>query len=264
VTAKGVLRKAFIPSQQLIEHYASQYSWDPAKLASVLSEFGRLPDSGQEQLIRCLVLAMGRYQVLAKRVGRTTPSQLRSRLARIEATAKKLLHQIGIKPNDMAIPGLWETMADRTRSERLRSLAKQNADWPIVNMQLVIAGIDTKDKDFVVVNAALAAANDPVAGAVIGVLDLYRRAKTARQAATKRIAPGYGGHRHRPNPKGQLIRDAIAVYEHLRNQYPNSGNKPGYGGPLLRFIHAVADLYGTGVRDAHVRDALRTRKSKRK
>jgi hypothetical protein len=249
--APELANRKFVPKQQIIEHYASQYGWDPTKLASVLSEFGQLPDRGQEQLIRCLVLGFGRYQMLANRVGRMTSSQLRIRLATVEATAKKLLHQFGIKP-------------DHPSAEPLRSLGKPSPDWRIVTMQLAIAGTDTKDKDSVAVNAELAAVNDQVANSVIGVLDLYRRAKSARQATTKHIAPGHGGHRHRPNPRGQLIRDAIAIYEHIRNQHPDSGNKPGYGGPLLRFIYAVADLYGTGVRDADVRDAWRTRKSKRK
>ena len=242
--ATELANRKLVPNHQIIEHYASQYGLDPTKLASVLSEFGQLPDCGQEQLIRCLVLVIGQYQVLAKRIGRMTSSQLRIRLAAVEATAKKLLHQFGIKPDHPSVePG---------------------PDWRIITMQLAIAGTDTKDKDSVVVNAELAKASDQVASAVIGILDLYRRAKTARQATTKHIAPGHGGHRHRPNPKGQLIRDAIAVYEHMRNQHPGSGNKPGYGGGLLRFIHAVADLCGTAVRDADVRDAWRRWKSKRK
>jgi hypothetical protein len=205
------LATKLIPSQQLIEHYASHYIWDPTKLASVLSEFGRLPHSGRKQLIRCLVLVMGRYQVLEKSTGRVTPSQLRSRLAAVEATTKKLLNQIGVNPNDLAMRRLSETMPDdRTPSERLRSLAKQNAHWPIITMRLAMAGIDT-NKDSADVNAELAEAHDQVADTLISLLLLYGRAKTARQAATKYIASGHGGPRHRPNPKGRLIRDAIAV-----------------------------------------------------
>jgi hypothetical protein len=135
----------------------------------------------------------------------------------------------------------------------------------IVRALLRVLWFQRSCRDQIIVNVWEAAAvegNDQVANAVIGLLDLYRRAENARQAKTKQVAPGRGGDHHRPHPKGQLIRDAIAMYEHMRNQYPDSGDKPGYGGPLLRSIHAVADLYGTGVRDADVWDAWRTRKSK--
>ena len=61
-----------------------------------------------------------------------------------------------------------------------------------------------------------------------------------------------------------LIRSAIAIYEKFRSDYPNSGNKPGYGGPMQRFVHAIAELFGAHVTDADIRDQWRARNSKSK
>jgi hypothetical protein len=89
----------YSPSQLLTQRYALAYNWEPDKLAASLTEFGPLPEEGQEQLIRCLVLAYGRYQVLAKSIARIPPSRIRNQLAAIKATIQKLLLQLGVNPN---------------------------------------------------------------------------------------------------------------------------------------------------------------------
>jgi hypothetical protein len=253
---------AYIPSDHLIQRYSLNYSLDPTKLANALSEFGRLPETGQVQLIRCLVLALGKYQMLAKNDGRVIPSKLRSQLATVETTARKLLLLLGVK---------YITLLDRVHSERLRLLRAQNEGGLYVKdklvhliNQLTFAYVETQDKDEATVNAELKEANDRVTDAIVGLFDLHKRAKTARHIVAKHITSGRGGSRHRPKPKGQLIRNAIAVYRHMRTQHPDSGNKPGYGPPLLRFVHAVANLYDARVRNADIHDAWRARNSKQK
>jgi hypothetical protein len=170
-----------------------------------------------------------------------------------------LLLQLGV--NLIALPNGF---ADQPLSERCQELLAQHKDRLSVIDQLTIAGIKTEDKDIPAVNAELKEANRQVTDAVFALLELYRRAKIARKTASKRIASGRGGSRHRPTAKGVLTRNAIMIYAHVRKQYPNSGNRPGYGGPMLRFIHAVAELYGARIRDTDVHDAWRVWKSKQK
>jgi hypothetical protein len=128
--------------------------------------------------------------------------------------------------------------------------------------QLSFASIETTDKGQAAVNAELQEATRLVTDSVFGLLDLHERAKRAVQMATKRTAPVKGGPRHQPAAKGRLIRDAIAIYKHMRMQHPDSGNKPGRGGPMFRFVYAVAALYGTHVCDAAIRDAWRKSRQK--
>ena len=211
-------------------------------------------------MIRCLVGAMGRYLLLAKAV-RITPSKERNQLKAIEATARKLLLQLGVNPNDVMC-AFRGRLSDRPSWEQLQLLSKKSK-YGISGLNMVqwlaVASINTTDKDSAAVNAELREASAQVADAIIALLDLHQRAKTARQTVTERIQPRRGGSRHRPTAEGQLTRDAITIYAHMRKQYPHSGNKPGYGGPMLRFVHAVAELYGVRLRDADVHDAWRAR-----
>jgi hypothetical protein len=227
-TASG---KVYSPDQLLIQRYATTYVWKRENLIAVLAEFGPLPEEGQEQLIRCLVLAFAPYQLLAMTKERITPSQQHNRLKAIEKTAKKLLEQLG-----------------------------ESA----VNMWLSSAGIVTTGRDEAAINAELREASHRIDDIVRAVMDLHDRASTAARVVSKRIRPERGGFRHRPSAKGQLIRKAIAIYSHVRAQYPDSGKQAGFGGPMLRFVHAVAALYGGCVRESDIREVWRTRKSKQK
>jgi hypothetical protein len=220
-----------------------------------------LPQAGQKQLIRYLVLALGRYQMLAKIVRRVTPSQQRKQLKAVETTTRNLLLLLGINVKNVAPRAFWEQSSDRPSSERLRTLGRQSLDGLGVTNLLVSAGMRAPDRDEAAINNELGEVADRVADAVIALLCIHERAKTAVQAVAERIAPGRGGSRHRPKAKGQLIRDGIAIYAHMRIQYPDSGRKPGFGGPMLRFIHAVAALYGATVRDEEIRDVWRVWKS---
>ena len=230
--ASAVPGKAYSPDQLLIQRYAWKYApWKEENLFAVLSDFGPLPEVGQEQLVRLLVLAFSNYQTLALTIERFTPSEQRKDLKAIEGTAKKLLRQL----HDSA-----------------------------VKLRLSSVCIVTAGKDEAAINAELREANHRVDDIVRAVMDLRDRANTAAGAVSKRIASGRGGFRHRPGAKGQLIRDAIAIYWYVREQYPDSGKQAGFGGPMLRFVRAVAALYGARVWDSDIRDVWRTRKSKQK
>ena len=137
--------QTYVPDDRLIQHCSSLYCWESAKLTAVLSQFGRLPEAGQEHLIRCLAQALGRYKMLGKNVRRITPSEIRRLLDRIETHARNLLLELGINPNDRLVPAFQDTLSERSPWERLRSLVKQSSNGPVTLMQLIAVGIDTAD-----------------------------------------------------------------------------------------------------------------------
>jgi hypothetical protein len=245
----------YVPDEHLIQRYSLTFSFEPKLLTAVLSQFGQLPIGGQEQLIRRLYQAFGQYQLLAKSKCKITHSKIRKQLAAVESTTFRLLLQLGVNPNKVPEYEFWDV-------ERLQQLRKQDEGGLYLVDKLSVAGIETAGKDESAVTAESQEAGRRVMDTVFGLLDLHERAKKAVQTATNRTAPGKGGWRRRPDAEGQLIRDAIAIYEHMRGQYPESGAKPGY----VRFIHAVAALFGTCVREADIRKAwsTHTRKSKLK
>jgi hypothetical protein len=262
VIRRGTGPTLYLPAERLSKAYASRYGWDQDKLVAVLSTFGPLSETGQEQLIRCLVLAFGRYQLAtAKRV---TLSVQRDHLKAIETSAGRLLSLLGVDPKKAAPRLLSNALSDQPSSMRLRYPGSQIEIGVMATMWLSIAGITTTGRDETDVNTQLAKASDQVADAAMAVLSLHQRAKIAVEVTTKRIRPGRGGPRRAPPAKGQLVRDAFAIYAHIREQHPDSGNQPALGGPMVRFVRAVAALCGAGVQDADVRDAWRLWKSSQK
>jgi hypothetical protein len=249
------------PNSRLLERYGSIYGLEPKRLATVLSEFGPLPEAGQEQLIRCLVLAFGRYQFSAKTTERVTPGKQRDLLRDVETTSRRLLLQLGINVKNAAPRAMWERLSDRPPSYQVRSVGKQTTHGAAVSLWLSLVGISTANEDSATVNAELREGSDDVANSIIGLLHLHDRAKDAAQAATKRTTPKRGGARHGPSAEGKLIRDAIAIYAHIRAEYPDSGNKPGLGEPMRRFVRAVAALLGASITDPAINEGWRNRKS---
>jgi hypothetical protein len=220
----------------LVQRYACSYSWEKEKLATVLTQFGPLPDSGQEQLIQCLYLAFGRYQLAAKTKKHATASGRHKQLDEIEKTARKLLRLIEHTPDENPFTVGW----------------------------LEQAGIDLRGKDAGTVNAELAEAHVEVANSIIAVRKLHKRAKTAAGAAAIQIDHKRGGTRHPPSAKGRLVRHAIEIYQHIRGQHPESGNEPGLGGPMQRFVHAVGALFGAEITDSAIEQVWRSRASNTK
>lgn len=222
---------AFSPDRTLIKRHAAAYGWTEENLLAVLSEFGPLSEVGQAQLMVCLSLAFCRHQYATKTTERVTPSKQRIQLMAFAGTVNWLLDQLK-NPN--------------------------------IELWLAAAGIVTAGRDRAAINNDLRAANDRVADSVRVLIDLQDRALIAAQAAATHAAPGRGGVRRRPAAKGQLIKDAITIYAHMRMHHPRSGNRPGLGGPMLKFIHAVVSLCGARARDPEICEVWRVWKSKRK
>ena len=121
-----VLGKPYSPDQALIQRYATTYAlnakpyaWNKENLLAVLSKFGPLPEVGQEQLIKCLVLAFSRYQVASMTIERITPGKQRHRLKAVETTSKRLLLQLGINVKNVASREVYERLSDLPPSARV-------------------------------------------------------------------------------------------------------------------------------------------------
>jgi hypothetical protein len=245
------------PDQKLIRAEALRFNLPTENLVAVLAAFGSLPASGQCELLNQVYFALGRYGFRTKTNRVVTPSEQRNRLKMIEATARKLLKLLGVNCNKVAPPWFWENSPDRSPWERLRIFGTPDAKGIAVLMRLAAAGINHRDVDSV--NAELAVASNRMAEAAISLLCLRSQARLAEHNIKTR--EGWGGSRNRPTPKGALMRDAITIYARLRKQYPDSGNKPGYGEPMLKFIRAVAALACASVTDDEIEEVWRVRHS---
>jgi hypothetical protein len=248
----------------LIERYSLQFRWKAENLATALFACGPLSEAGQEQLIHCLFEAFNRYQRSAKTVKRVTPSEQRDQLSGIETTAQKLLFQLGINVKDVAPRFVWKAFSDRPPMERVRSLGKQTLDGQATIGWLSQASIDRSCRDADSINSELRKAGDDVANCIIALLSLHERAKAAAQLVATSVAPGTGGPRHHPGKTGQLTSDLIAIYEYMRAQHPDSGNKPGLGGPIRTFVQAVSALLEVPISDSQINEAWRRRESNSK
>jgi hypothetical protein len=231
---RNISGETYRPNHALIQRYCDTYNWIQEKLDAVLSEFGPLPEVGQEELIRLLIRAFVDYQFVAKTIERVTHSQHRNQLKQVEHATQRLLRHL-------------------------------KSDF--VRMSLASAGIQTVGRtgEWEAINSDLRIGGDRVIDIVRALEDLCDRTRKAEQIATARIKSGHGGTgRRRASGRGQLIAAAIEIYSNMRSQYPKSGRHPGFGGPLVRFVQVVGSLCGVSFRDSEIKDGWHGRKSKQK
>ena len=248
----AAVRGCFEPNQKLIQAEAARFDLPTEKLTAVLAVFGPLPEDGQRQLLHRLYSAFVPYWFGRKTERVITSGATRDRLRTIEASARKLLNYLGVNYKIVAPPWCWENALDRTPWEKLSILGKPDAKGSAILMRLASADNDYRNVDVDRVNAELAVASKRTAEVVTSLLWLRSQA----QLAAQRVQPqkGRGGVRNRPTPQGALLRDCIFIYAHMRDQYPQSGRKPGYGGPMLRFVRAVAALADESVTDNAIKE----------
>jgi hypothetical protein len=257
---KLTARQYFRPDEKLIQTESTRFRLSPAKLRAVLSAFGPLPNEAQRKLLLDTYSALGRYQFRAMTVQVITAGTQRDQLKIVKATARKLLSVLGVKHKKVSPLPFWENWPGPPWS-RLKVLGKLDAKGEAILMQLATAGIKHRNRDAARVNTELQTRSNRTAEVVISLLWLRSQAELAEQSLRPR--KGRGGSRNRPTPKGALIRDAITMYSRMREQHPNSGNKPGFGGPMVKFIKAVAHLASVTLTDKQIEDVWRVRVSKR-
>jgi hypothetical protein len=231
-TRVGTATDAYTPDEILVQQYASAHPrLDKQKLTAALTEFGPLPKAGQEQLIRCLVRAFAEHQLRKKMNERDsttyTMSRQRDDLNEIKKSTAKLLRQLGIDVRHIAPPELWYLSNEVSASQKVRMLGKQTKHGVMLFHWISQSPTVTSNRDPKIVNAELRQAGEDVADSILAILRLHGRATAATRAASSRTRPARGGARRKPTVKGQLIRDAIAIYGHVRGKFPDSGNKRG-------------------------------------
>jgi hypothetical protein len=232
--------------------------------------FGPLPTCGQGKLIDCLIkLYTLNQQFKPIKSVRITPSMVCDRIKNIETIALRLLSLLGINKKgadflrlcelhgpasdrfgniniaieDMLAREAWLHLATGAQRAQRSRICKPIRAYPGLPIQL-----PPQDPGFV----------PKLPNLIFELLWLQQLAETVAGEVGKRISDGRGGARARPTPEGKLIRETIAVYVIMRREYPRSGPKPGYGGPLCRFVRAVADLFRMKVADPAIREVWRS------
>jgi hypothetical protein len=266
-----------------------QFGLPPEKLRAALLAFGPMPDDGQRELLLQICSAIDRYRFGSKKQV-ITASTLRNQLRTIEATTRKLLSLLGVKkrvtpvriiPSEIRrdskgatilVPlvnaGLDPGQGDNyfhhfqkssglTAWEWLKIFCKPDSKGMAALMRLVTAGINPGEGD----NPKLGAQANRMTETAVSLLWLRGQAELAGQNIPTR--EGRGGSRNRAKPKGLLIRESINIYCGMRKQYPASGSRLGFGGPMLRFISAAADLAPLPLSNKEIEAVWRVRVSKR-
>jgi hypothetical protein len=225
-----------------------------------MSAFGPLPEQGKIELLAYIYFLVQAYRDRLKTT--PTPSKEGNQFKKIETTTRRLLMLIGVNCDDTAFPRFRDNPPNFTLSEQVGIVgSKPDSTESEVLGRLSIAGIDA-GMDVELLNAKAAAAIDRGKEAARLLLWLRSQAKLAEQSVQPQ--KGRGGHRNRPKANGVLIRSAIDIYVRMCEQYPNSGNKPGYRAPMLRFIGDIAALAGATLTDCQIREVWKGRNSKQK
>jgi hypothetical protein len=241
---------------------AERYGFKKSSLADVLAAFGLLSAEGQRELVDCLVQVRSRYQLTEAKM--LAPSKVQARLRKIADTTQRLLNYIGINKKGAEFMRRWESRAGSARSRELTIATRSDTMARAAIMELVAAG-GVQFGDLNAANADLNEAYTRFNNFVFELLLVQLRAEDALKDTTNRVAPGRGGQRRGRTARGRLIEDSIFIYAKMRERYPGSGRRPGFGGPMLRFIYAVAALVGARVSDNAIREVWQsTGKSKRK
>lgn len=188
---------------------------DPARFLDLVQAFGRLPDEGQVQLANGVNEARSQYvnHRISLAHDTTRPSNQRDRLRDIGSAAERLLRLLH---RDGADPAPWTTHHAVTGALpqlcRISSQCRQDAIWdPPQGLSLLSAML-----------ADLTALGTQ-AEAIYPVANRQKRG---------------GNRRLNADPRSELVRRLIELYEALRKQYPETGPAPAFSAPLIQFVRA--------------------------
>jgi hypothetical protein len=197
---------------------------DPARFGAVIQAFGSLSEEGQVELVHRLIAARGQYLLHRRWVSDATTRQgvLRSRLKEIGSAADRLLrllHRDGTDARDWnAHPGITLALPQLCRTG---SQHRPYQIWdPPQGLSLLSAML----------------------------LDLAEVGTQAEAIFQSRFPKKHGGNRREGhNPATGLVEQLIEIYEAMRAQYPESGPRPVFGKPLIKFVRAgLAFAVSTG------------------
>jgi hypothetical protein len=243
---------------KLLDNYAVRYHWDVARVRAVISAFGKLPKMGQTELLNRLSISYLRFESVGPKVVRIAPSKVRKRLHDVERISKSLLRSLGYDPNDPKAPP-WEPRSDLSARQQLSIyLNKEPVGRAATGCMMRSNVSNGSDRSSEITKAQLFAFNQCLDEFELGLWWLVRQAAVAIEDVTPAEPSGHGGHRRTATAKGQLTMDAIEIYVGLKVRH-GTGRRPGFGGPLCRFVQAVGDLFGTTIEKHAIASAWRHR-----
>jgi hypothetical protein len=170
-----------------------------------------------------------------------TPAQQRQEFRRAADSAKRLLEILGIEDPALLASG-WPSADELTRkgapiTARFRDGGLGQLGLLLPAMQAVAEERRGEPSPLSVVDRAkflLIFLSDLVAAASRLADDLQRNAPRGR-----------GGARRQIDARGSLIICIIETYAEVRKRCPESGPKPGFGGPMVKFIRSCLEVVGT-------------------
>jgi hypothetical protein len=186
------------------------------KFDEVLSAFGQLPESAQCELTTRLIRASGSYglRIFIENQGLPGEREKREQLQKICASAKALLKLLGVSEPEKLALGLG--------SIPLHSVATTDIVTGLYRIAVERRPLEGAVDAWERLNALFVLLSDLVA--ITAHVELGPKKPKGRGA------------------KGELIYEIIEIYGELRRRFPNSGPKPGFGGPLKTFVRASSQF----------------------
>lgn len=196
-----------------------------AEFEKVLLAFGDLPESRQRELATRLIHASGIYRLRISIEEQGFPSeyQKREQLKSISVSATRLLKLLGVTDPKSVAKAV--TLAD------LAAIKFHAVTTTSILTGLYRVAVERRPQIEV-------DASDRLKELLVLLSDLA--AITAHVEDAPKKPKGKGA-------KGELIYELIEIYAELRRLFPDSGPKPGFGGPLNRFIRACLQFAITRV-----------------
>jgi hypothetical protein len=187
-----------------------------ADFEKVLLAFGDLSEGGQHELATRLIRASGVYRLRISITEQGFPNEHQTweQLKGISVSAKRLLKLLGITDPKSVAKAV--TLAD------LGSIKFHPVTTTSILTGLYRVAVERRPQ--IEVDAW-----DRLKELLVLLSDLV--AITAHVEDAPKKPKGKGA-------KGELIDELIEIYDELRRRFPDSGPKPGFGGPLIRFIRA--------------------------
>lgn len=274
--------EASSPDARLVAASALQFRWKPTNLEAVLSQFGKLPVAGQRELIGHLIAAHGQFQLREKSIQTITDIQTRKQLRAVETSARRLLSLLGVNVNDIPPREFLKLLGDCSPARFVSLLQgqaggaqslladKRRSVAVAARLRLAIPEVGGRDRDkesdLAQIRAEMKQNADHCDNAIVSLCWIYERAKAVADLGEPKASADHegtfeptrrGGARNPPTQKGQVIRDALAMYSDMRERYPDSGNRPGLGPPMRNFVRSVASLFGAEITDTDIDEAWR-------
>lgn len=265
------------PDQGLVAQYAAKFQRDEEKLAAALITFGPLPLAGQDELLNALTVAFVDFKGRGANVQPVTEAKVLKQLLAVHKASERLLGLLGVSARK-PLPTQWREFCRDAPAADFVSVLDQFvpgdkfAIGKMTRMRLstpeaATRGIERRREKDRYTEGELASIRaqstenlDRCNQAIAGLWWIHDRADAAvRLAGATQTKSKHGGDRRGPTQLGWLIRDAICVYASMRNKHPESGNKPACGGPMFRFVSAVAELFESDLTDAQIEDTWNDR-----